>query len=247
VDFDYDVIIVGARCAGASTAFLLARQGHRVLIVDRAQFPSAIPHGHFIHRHGPPRLASCGLLDRIVATGCPPVTSILTYFGDFPLVAHELELDGVAYGYGPRRAAVLDKVLVDAAVEAGAELMQGVVVDHLNFKDDRVVGIRDSKGTAITARLTIGADGPRSRVAQLVGATAYETAPTQMCWYFTYFSDVRRVGFQMRVLPERRVIFTHPRNDDLLAIFVGWPVNEFATVRSDIERSSSQPWTTRLV
>src|SRR5262249_33968496 len=157
------------------------------------------------------------LLDRIVATGCPPVTSILTYFGDFPLVAHDLELDGVAYGYGPRRA-VLDKVLVDAAVEAGAELMQGVAVDNLDFIDDRVVGIRNPSGTPITARLTIGADGRHSRVAQLVGATAYEMAPTQMCWYFTYFSDVRRVGFQMHVLPERRVIFTHPTNDQLLAV-----------------------------
>src|SRR5215831_16230688 len=71
----------------------------------------------------------------------------------------------------------------------------------------------------------------------MVGAPAYETAPTLMCWYFTYFSDVRNAAFEMHVLPERRVIFTHPTNDDLLSIFVGWPANEFASVRSDIERS----------
>jgi len=68
-------IIVGARCAGASTATLLARKGHRVLLVDRARFPSEIAHGHFIHRDRPPRLARWGLLDRIVATGCPPLTT----------------------------------------------------------------------------------------------------------------------------------------------------------------------------
>ncbi len=61
----HDVIIVGARCAGSSLAMLLARQGVRVLVVDRASFPSEIPHGHFIHRHGPRRLRDWGLLDRI--------------------------------------------------------------------------------------------------------------------------------------------------------------------------------------
>jgi flavin-dependent dehydrogenase len=236
VDFDYDAIVVGARCAGASTALLLARQGHRVLMVDRARFPSEVPHGHFIHRHGPPRLARWGLLDRIVASGCPPVSSIVTYFGDFPLVAHHVELDGVAWGYGPRRA-VFDKILVDAAVDSGAELVEGLAVQALVFDGDHVVGVRGPNGRPITAGLTIGADGRHSRVAQLVDAPAYETVPAVMCWYFTYFSDVRDAAFEMHVLPEQCVIFTHPTNDDLLSIFVGWPVNEFATVRSDIERS----------
>jgi 2-polyprenyl-6-methoxyphenol hydroxylase-like FAD-dependent oxidoreductase len=67
----YDAIVIGARCAGAATAMLLARKGHRVLLVDRARFPSEIPHGHFIHRHGPRRLAEWGLLDRMLATGGP--------------------------------------------------------------------------------------------------------------------------------------------------------------------------------
>ena len=70
----YDAIVIGARCGGAATAMLLARKGHRVLLVDRAMFPSDIPHGHFIHRHGPGRLAAWGLLDAVLATGCPPVT-----------------------------------------------------------------------------------------------------------------------------------------------------------------------------
>ena len=234
--FDYDAVIVGARCAGASTALLLARHGHRVLMVDRARFPSDIPHGHFIHHHGPPRLARWGLLDRVVASGCPPVNSVTSSFGDFRLVADELEVDGVAWGYGPRRA-VLDKLLVDSAVEAGAELLDGMAVDSLLTDDGRVVGIRGANGTAITSRLTVGADGRHSRVAHLVGAPAYETVPTLMCWYFTYFRDVPDAGFEMHVLPSRRVIFAHPTNDNLLAIFIGWPIHEFKAVRTDIERS----------
>jgi flavin-dependent dehydrogenase len=234
--FDYDAIIVGARCAGASTALLLARYGHRVLMVDRARFPSDIPHGHFVHRHGPSRLARWGLLDRIVASGCPPVTSMLTCFGDFPLVADNLEVDGVAWGYGPRRA-VLDKILIEAAIEAGSGLIEGLSVNSLLLDDGRVVGIRGSGGTPITARLTVGADGRHSRVAELVNAPAYETVRPLMCWYFTYFRDVPQPAFEMHVLPQRRVVFTHQTNDDLLAAFVGWPIDEFALVRSNIERS----------
>ena len=97
---------------------LLARAGHSVLLVDRARFPSEIPHGHFIHRHGPTRLSRWGLLDRVLATGSPAVTSLLVDFGDFLLAGHKLVVDGVPVGLGPRRGA-LDGVLVSAAVEAG--------------------------------------------------------------------------------------------------------------------------------
>ncbi|HEV2786705.1 MAG TPA: FAD-dependent monooxygenase [Solirubrobacteraceae bacterium] len=78
----YDAIVIGARCAGAATAMLLAREGIEVLLVDRAEVPSDIPHGHFIHRHAPARLARWGLLDEVIATGCPAVTTMTTDFGD---------------------------------------------------------------------------------------------------------------------------------------------------------------------
>jgi 2-polyprenyl-6-methoxyphenol hydroxylase-like FAD-dependent oxidoreductase len=233
---DYDVIVVGARCAGASTAMLLARQGHRVLMVDRSRFPSEIPQGHFIHRHGPPRLARWGLLDRVVASGCPPVEVATSYFGDFRLEARDLQVDGVGWGYGPRRA-VLDQILVDAARDAGAELREGVAVEDVLWSGERVVGIRRANAAPITARLVVGADGRHSRVAQAVQAETYEAVPTLMCWYFTYFEDVPNTGFEMHVLPQRRIVFTHPTNDNALAVFVGWPIGEFAWVRGDVETS----------
>ena len=236
MDYEYEAIVVGARCAGASTAMLLARHGHRVLLVDRAHFPSEVPQGHFVHRSGPPRLASWGLLDQVVASGCPPVTTITSHFGDFPLVASNLQLDGVAWGYGPRRR-VLDKILVDAACQAGAELEEGLAVDGLLTQDDRVTGIRTASGRRITAQLTIGADGKHSRVAQEVHAAEYEAVPTLACWYFTYFRDVPEPGFEMHLMPRRRAIFAHPTNDQLMAVFVGWPIEEFACVRGDLEDS----------
>ena len=93
----YDAIIVGARVAGATTAMLLARRGYRVLLVDRARFPSEIRHGHMIHKDGPRRLREWGLLDRIIAAGTSPVNTVTTYFGDFPLVARNVGLDGLAW------------------------------------------------------------------------------------------------------------------------------------------------------
>src|SRR5262245_48147449 len=107
----YDAIVVGARCAGAPTAMLLARHGHHVLLVDRAAFPSDIPQGHFIHRRGPRMLKKWGLLDKLLATGCPPISKVLLDGGHFPLRGENLTSDGVALGYGPRRT-ILDKILV---------------------------------------------------------------------------------------------------------------------------------------
>jgi 2-polyprenyl-6-methoxyphenol hydroxylase-like FAD-dependent oxidoreductase len=114
----YDAIVIGARCAGAATAMLLARNGHKVLLVDRAHFPSEIPQGHFVHRHGPRRLSRWGLLNKLVQSNCPPVTAQIMDLGDFPLVGTNLVQDGVALGYGPRRR-VLDSILVEAAIDAG--------------------------------------------------------------------------------------------------------------------------------
>src|SRR5688572_9901278 len=96
----YDAIIVGARCSGASTAMLLARKGYRVLLVDRARFPSDIPHGHFIQQQGPTRLKRWGLLDAIVASNCPGTDSCTFDLNDFPLHSAGVQLDGVAFGYG---------------------------------------------------------------------------------------------------------------------------------------------------
>src|SRR5262245_40535741 len=124
----YDAIVIGARCAGASTAMLLARKGYRVLLLDRSRFPSDIAHGHFIHQDGPARLQRWGLLERITASNCPAVDSVVSDMGDFPLPGIDVSLDGLAFGYGPRRR-VLDQILVEAAVAAGAQLRTGCSVE----------------------------------------------------------------------------------------------------------------------
>jgi 2-polyprenyl-6-methoxyphenol hydroxylase-like FAD-dependent oxidoreductase len=92
----YDVIVVGARCAGSPTAMLLARKGYRVLLVDRVRFPSDTMRNHFIHGPGIASLKRWGLLDRLVATGCPPVRRMTFDCGDFPLTFPVEPVDGAS-------------------------------------------------------------------------------------------------------------------------------------------------------
>jgi flavin-dependent dehydrogenase len=228
----YDVIVVGARAAGASTAMLLARAGLDVLLVDRATFPSEIPHGHFIHRSGPARLASWGLLEPVLATGCPAVTTMESDFGDGPLVGTELALDGVPLGLGPRRSR-LDDVLVRAAVDAGAELRDAFPVQGYVFENDRVVGIRGAGGVFERGRIIIGADGRGSSLAKAVDAPVTQSAPTATCWYFSYWGGV--VDDALRVnLRGDRMVFTFPTNDDLFGVFVAAPIRQLEDARDDI-------------
>ena len=77
----YDAIVIGSRCAGAPTAMLLARRGRRVLVVDRATFPSDVLSGHTIQPAGTARLARWGLLDRVRATGSPFLDTVRFDFG----------------------------------------------------------------------------------------------------------------------------------------------------------------------
>jgi flavin-dependent dehydrogenase len=170
----FDAIVVGARCAGAATALLLARKGFRVLIVDRARFPSEIPHGHFIHRVGPRLLQRWGVLDKIVRSGCPPVTKWTTDLGDFPLTGTNLVRDGIALGYAPRRR-VLDAILIEAAIASGAEFRPGFLVDDYLLDGAAVTGIRGrarASGAHVSERawITVGADGRHSSLARVVGA-----------------------------------------------------------------------------
>src|SRR5262245_32118325 len=126
----YDAIIVGARCAGSPTAMLLARKGYKVLMVDKAGFPSDTMSGHYIHQRGVACLERWGLREAVAATNCPPITSVRFDVGPFALEGTPPAVDGVAEGYCCRRYK-LDQVLVEAAIAAGAELREHVTVHDL--------------------------------------------------------------------------------------------------------------------
>lgn len=235
----HDVIIVGARCAGASTALLLARRGFRVLLVDKAIFPSDTMSGHYIHQAGVARLQRWGLRDRLAATGCPPVTRTTFDLGDFALTgAPPAAEGGVAEGYAPRRY-VIDTLLAQAAEQAGAEVRDGFAVDDLIWDwQGNVTGIRGHAkgGPTVTERayLVIGADGMNSLVARGVGAPEYNTVPSRTCGYYTYWSGVPVSGVELYPRDGRFVVAV-PTHDGLTNIAVIWPHSEFHRVRTDIE------------
>src|SRR5262245_24285726 len=168
---------------------LLARKGYRVLLVDRATFPSDLAMStHLVHQPGVARLKRWGLLDRVIASDCPPITAYHWDFGPFALDGSPPPFDGVAEAYAPRRT-VLDKILVDGAVEAGAEVREGLPVEALITDGQRVTGVRcrTSAGAAATerARVIVGADGMHSPVARWVGAPEYDARPPLQGPFFT--------------------------------------------------------------
>ncbi len=233
----YDAIVVGARCAGAPTAMLLARKGYRVLLVDRATFPSDTLSTHFIHPPGLAQLKRWGLLERLEATGCPPVPRYSYDFGAFTISGSPQPVDGVATGYGPRRT-VLDKLLIDAAGEAGADVQEGFAVEGLLADGGRVSGVRGRsrkrKSIAVSARVVVGADGRHSTVAKAVRPHQYNDRPPLQGGYYTYWSGLPVEGFEISVRPNRG-FGAVPTHDGLTMVVVGWPYAEFKANRGDIE------------
>jgi Dehydrogenases (flavoproteins) len=234
----HDAIIIGARCAGSPTAMLLARKGYKVLLVDRATFPSDIMSTHVVKSPAGAKLKDWGLLDKVLAAAnCPPIPKMTLDFGAFSLTGSAPPADGVGVDYSPRRLQ-LDKVLVDAAVEAGAELREGFTVEEVLTDGERVSGIRGHArgGASVTeqARMVIGADGLHSILARSVQAPTYNEKPAQACHYYTYWSGVPMDG--AAICPRNgRVVIAFPTNDGTTCLLVGWRNQEFHEYRSDIE------------
>lgn len=233
----YDAIIVGARCAGSPTAMLLARKGYRVLLVDRATFPSDTVSTHIVQPLAASALSRWGLLDRLSATGSPPIDTYTYDFGPFTLTGAPGTTEA-PLAYCPRRT-ILDKLLVDAAVGAGAEIREGFTVEQVLIEGGRVVGIKGHSkgGDSVTERanVVIGADGRHSLVAEAVRPEQYHEKPPLLAAYYTYWSGLPMNGrFETYIRPSRGFAAA-PTHDGLTMIVVGWPYAEFDAHKQDIE------------
>ena len=233
----YDAIIVGARCAGSPTAMQLARKGYRVLVVDRATFPSDTVSTHVVQPVAVAALARWGLLDRLTATGCPPIHTYTFDFGLFTISGAPGTKD-TPVAYCSRRT-VLDKLLVDAAAEAGAEIREGFAVEEVLIEDGRVVGIKGhSQGAASVterAQVVVGADGRYSAVAEAVRPEQYNEKPPLLAAYYTYWSGLPMDGrFETYIRPHRGFAAA-PTHGGLTLTVGGWPYSEFETNKKDVE------------
>lgn len=223
----HDVVVVGGRVAGASTAMLLAREGVRVALLDRAAYGADTLSTHGMLRGGVVQLSRWGLLDEVRAAGTPPIRQTQFHYADGETTRVSIRAGaGVDALYAPRRT-VLDRILVDAAAAAGADVVHGATVTQLLRGDgDRVRGVRvrdRSGGTVdVTARLTVGADGIRSTVADQAGASVVRRARSCSAFMYRYYADLPVPGFELG-WAVGSTVGLFPTNDGLTGVLVGAP------------------------
>lgn len=239
---DWDAIVVGARCAGSPTAMLLARKGYKVLVVDRATFPSDTLSTHVVHPLAVDALERWGVLDQVTASNCPPISRYVFDFG--PLVlSGSPGTDDAPVSYCPRRY-ILDKILVDAAAAAGAEVREGFTVDEVLIEDGCVAGVRGhgKDGASVTerARVVVGADGRHSLVAQAVQPEQYNEKPPLLAAYYSYYSDLPMGDTFEIYVRDRRGWAAASTNDGLTLVVGGWPASEFEANKRDVEGNWSK-------
>jgi flavin-dependent dehydrogenase len=199
------VIVVGARCAGAATAMLLARAGHRVLVVDRGRYGTDTLSTHALMRGAVVQLHRWDLLPAVIAAGTTPVRQATFFYGDEPVAVPIKPREGIDALYAPRRH-VLDRLLVDAAAAAGAEIVYGARVKGLQRSGTgRVTGVvlEDETGrlTDVSARIVVGADGLRSTVARLVGAPVYRVGRHVTGTMYGYWTGLAAGGYEWYFVP----------------------------------------------
>jgi 2-polyprenyl-6-methoxyphenol hydroxylase-like FAD-dependent oxidoreductase len=235
----YDVIVVGARVAGAATALLLARAGLRVLAIDRATFPSDTISSHQVQLPGIALLHRWGVLDRLVRAGTPATPRVRFDTGPVVLEGEFPVHDGVRALYSPRRT-MLDTALIEAAREAGAEVLEGTRLTDLIVDGGAVRGVQGTRRGGVpwraTAPLVIGADGKHSAVAQRVGARVYRWRPVGAFACYGYVADLP-VGLGEMYQRPGRAVAVFPTNDNLTMVYVAGPIREFAAFRRDITGS----------
>jgi 2-polyprenyl-6-methoxyphenol hydroxylase-like FAD-dependent oxidoreductase len=235
----YDAIVIGARCAGAPTAMLLAKAGYEVLLVDRAAFPSDTLSTHFVHAPGVAALERWGLREALAGSGCPPVRTYSFDFGPFTIRGTPRPSGGVDEAYCPRRT-VLDTLLVQAAADAGVEVRERFTVNEVVVEDGTVVGIRGGSAGGATAteraRVVIGADGRNSLLARAVGPEQYDERPAASSAFYSYWSGVGSSGFEVYI-GDRYGMAAFPTHDDLTLIILGLPEDDFAAARHDVDHA----------
>ena len=224
---------------------LLARAGLSVLVLDRGREGSDTLSTHAFMRAGVLQLHHWGVLEAVQRSGTPLIRTTSFHYGDEVVTVELKPRDGVDGLYAPRRF-VLDKVLVDAARAAGAEVRYGAAVtDVVRAADGRVTGVvvkdRDTGETSeVHGRLIIGADGVRSTLAELVGAQAYRTGAHSTAIVFGYFVDLGIDGYHWYYQPgvSAGVI---PTNDGLTCVFASMPSRRFADeLHADIAAGHQQ-------
>lgn len=171
---NFDVVIVGARCAGACLAVLLSQRGLRVCMVDKASFPSDKMSTSLFTASGTAVLDRIGVLEQVMAAGAHPLT-MFAGRSNHIVTRHDAHTSEVGLNLGIRRE-TFDSVLIKYAADLGAHVLSGCAVTQILAENGRVIGVETSTGS-IYADLVVGADGQHSLVAKEVEADEYLALP----------------------------------------------------------------------
>jgi flavin-dependent dehydrogenase len=233
---DFDVIVVGGRVAGASTALLLARSGVRVALLDRGSYGSDTLSTHGLMRAGVWQLDRWGVLPSLVEAATPPIRRTAFHYAGGETVEVALRpTAGVEALYAPRRL-LLDRILVDAAAAAGVEVRHETTMTSLLCEGGRVAGVaaRDAQGRerTIRATVTVGADGVRSTVAAQGGAPVVRQGRSAGAVLYRYYAGLPTVGYEW-AYGAGVAAGLIPTNDGLTCVFVGTSPARMRELRSE--------------
>lgn len=246
----YDAIIVGARIAGTATAALLAQQGARVLLLDRATFPAPTVSCPVFYGNSMAILEHIGVLDAIEAIDAPRIRYYGSRTPKLDLVARLPASHGRDYAYSIRRE-VLDTAMVRRIqTYPGITLHEGFTMTSLVWGADQVVGVRGRHGRGVEktfyARAVIGADGKRSRVARAVNAQIYDRIEGKTCIFYAYYRDFAPLHEPSAVVyigaDRRTAALVFDADAGLTVVSVGIPAEEFETARKDPEGTLERTW-----
>lgn len=186
----YDVVVVGARCAGSPVAALLAREGVRVAVVERATFPRDTLSTHVFQAEALAFLDRLGVIDKVRATGAPVVDYADIRQETFEHRGPTPRRPGDIGSIMSVRRPLLDPILAEDAVQAGAEMLMGTKATGLLRDAGRIRGVVAARGGSeieLESRLVVGADGRNSTIAELVGSRKYNLTPSQRLVYWSFF------------------------------------------------------------
>jgi 2-polyprenyl-6-methoxyphenol hydroxylase-like FAD-dependent oxidoreductase len=189
---EYDVVVVGGRCAGSPLTTLLARGGLSVALVEQATFPRDTLSTHVFQAEALAFLNRLGVLSDVRATGAPIVNHVDIRQEGFRARVPVPQQPGDVGGLMSVRRLLLDPILAEAAAAAGAEVLMGAKMTALARDRDRVTGVRvvhEGSEQTLEARLVVGADGRDSTVARLAGSRKYNLTPNERFAYWSFFED----------------------------------------------------------
>ena len=239
----FDVVIVGARCAGSPLATFLKRAGLSVCVVDQAEFPSDTLSTHMFQLSGIEVLQKLGVLHAVLSEGAPPITDCYMKFEDVDLSGPpRLRPNDVPVPMLCVRRISLDVHLVEMAKTTGVDMRLHHRVTGLFERNGRVRGVRvvdrRGKSSILEADLVVGADGRLSTIARLTGARRYHVVPSERLSAWAYFRGVPREPVT-RVFYYRRdddFVVAAPADNDLFLAIICPSIEYWDDYRADSER-----------